>query len=142
MGVVVGCGTFVLPHLEHDLKHWRCTTQGIRGESEVREGIRGESEAREGIRALPKRNSMEELHDQRWKVRARSTSIAQAMAHTSTRGTTPLRHTTPITVCEEGHSNTQIQRGKAGRLQSSSSPIRECMGWRTSSLMSYSRGWK
>lgn len=42
---------------------------------------------------LPERNATEELQDQRWKARARSTSMAQAMADTSTSRTAPLRHT-------------------------------------------------
>jgi hypothetical protein len=77
-------------------------------------------EALPEVENAPERKPTEEVHDQRWKARARSTSTAQAMADRSTRRTTPLRHTTRIAVASapppaKRAANTQIRRGKASR---------------------------
>jgi hypothetical protein len=81
-------------------------------------------EALPEVENAPERKPTEEVHDQRWKARARSTSIAQAMADTSTRRTTriavasappPANRAAPTLRSEEEKQVGVIRRTDRGR---------------------------
>jgi hypothetical protein len=97
-------------------------------------------EALPEVENAPERKPTEEVHDQRWKARARSTSIAQAMADTSTRRTTriavasappPANRAAPTLRSEEEKQVGVIRRTDRGRGYTSAS-LRHCYslaGW-------------